>query len=156
MLMKPRMHTDQRGCGARRLVNIHVYASLALVLLVGCSDGGPTTVPVYGEVTFNKSAPPAPGAVYFAPVKAAQGLPNRPVVARFGEDGSYVATSYEKGDGLVPGEYRVRVECWKTPPGMGGNASGVNYVGEGFEPPELVVTSEDDEIEFNLDVPLGP
>jgi hypothetical protein len=129
----------------------------AVFLLAGCGSDGPTTVPVGGQITFDGEPPPADGAVYFAPIKVAAGFPRRPGRARFGQDGSYEATSFADGDGLVPGEYRVSVECWKSPPGTGpGGGAGVSYVAPGFDPPNLVVTEENGSIEYDLDVTLRP
>ena len=41
-------------------------------------------------------------------------------MAKFGTDGAYAATTYEPGDGLLPGKYKVAVECYETPPNMEG------------------------------------
>ena len=131
---------------------------LALIVTIGCGSDRPTTIPVRGEITFGGGPPPAEGAVFFAPIEVEEGYPRRPGRARFNQEGVYEATSFEDGDGLVPGEYRVSVECWKTPPGMGGPgaAAGVSYVGPGFDPPNLVVAEDKGPIEFNLEVPVGP
>ena len=37
-----------------------------------------------------------------------------------GEDGVYAATTYEPADGLLPGKYKVAIECYETPPNMEG------------------------------------
>jgi hypothetical protein len=127
---------------------------LTLLVAAGCSGDGLTTVPVRGKITFGGGPPPAEGAVFFAPLEVEPGFPRRPGRARFGVDGTYAATSFEQGDGLVPGTYRVSVECWQTPPGMGGSA-GVSYVGASFDPPNLVVSEEQGPIEHDLEVPLA-
>jgi hypothetical protein len=146
------------NCKAARWWAVFPLAGAALVASLGCGGDGPETIPVHGKVTFGGGPPPAEGAVFFAPLSVEAGAQRRPGRARFGLDGAYEATSFEPGDGLVPGEYRVTVECWKTPPGMGGagGTSGVSFVGRGFEPPTLVVASDQDSVEFNLEVPLGP
>jgi hypothetical protein len=107
---------------------------------------------VSGQITFDSESPPREGAVYFAPIQAEEGYPKRPGRAMFGLDGDFVATSYEPRDGLVPGEYRVNVECWKTVPGPG--SLGVSYVNEKFAPDNLVISSDQRRVEFNLDVPI--
>jgi hypothetical protein len=129
-----------------------------LLSFSGCGNDRPTTIPVGGRITFGGGPPPAAGAVFFAPIDAEAGYPRRPGRAMFDEEGSYEATSFEEGDGLVPGEYRVSVECWKSPPGMGGAGAtgGVSYVGPGFDPPNLVVPVDQDRVEHDLEVPLGP
>jgi hypothetical protein len=108
---------------------------------------------VRGTVTFDNGPPPAEGAVFFAPIAAEKGYPRRPARARFGRDGTFAATSFEPGDGLVPGEYRVSVECWKVVPSMGG--PGVSYVGSSFAPENLVVNVDQRRVDWNLDVPLA-
>ena len=87
--------------------------------LAGC--GNPHgTVKVSGTVSVDGAAPPGPGRVTFSVVEPGPGFPNRPAMGEFGTDGKYQATSFEDGDGLVPGSYKVKVECYQTPPNMEG------------------------------------
>ena len=72
-----------------------------------------TVVKVVGEW-------PASGKLFFAPVEPAEGYPRRPGSATFDTRGQFVASTWRDGDGLTPGSYRVRVECWRVPPTMGG------------------------------------
>ena len=90
-----------------------------LLVAVGCGNEH-GTVKVSGSVTVGGSSPPGPGTITFTVVEPASGFPNRPAMAKFDEDGSYAATSYEPGDGLLPGKYQVAVECYETPPNMDG------------------------------------
>jgi hypothetical protein len=41
-------------------------------------------------------------------------------MAKFKADGAYVVTTYDPGDGLLPGTYSVAIECYETPPNMEG------------------------------------
>lgn len=85
-------------------------------------------------VTVAGEDPPGPGVVTFTVVKPAEGFPNRPAMAKFGEDGEYSATSFEPGDGLLPGEYAISIECYETPPNMEGKPV-VSYISEKYMKP---------------------
>jgi hypothetical protein len=80
----------------------------------------------------------------------AEGLPNRPGRADFDTSGKFVARSFQDGDGLVPGRYRVLVECWKVVPVDG--KPGVSYIASGYAPPELVVDRESGALTYDLNV----
>ncbi len=128
-----------------------VLCSVVLAL-VGCADSNlPVTVPVSGTVTFNGGPCPAAGTIRFAPLAADPGLPRRPGRADFDVDGKYIARSFREDDGLVPGKYRVLIECWKTPPANG--QAGSSYIQSGFEPPELSVTRSGDSVVYDINVP---
>lgn len=89
---------------------------LPLVLfLLGCGDPGPEIVPVKGTITYGGGPWPAAGGVLLAPVEAAAGQPVVPTIVTLAQDGSFIAES-SVGAGLVPGKYRVGVECWELPP----------------------------------------
>ena len=90
----------------------------ALALLSGCGGRGVEQIQVTGTVTFDGGAMPGPGTIYFTPVTAPEGTPLRPGTARFEADGSYIAGSFEDGDGLFPGTYKVAFHCWEVSPNM--------------------------------------
>ncbi len=104
--------------------------------LCGCGKSGPETVVVKGKVTLGGGPWPKPGVLYFTPVKPAEGMPSRPAPAHFDSDGNFTVTSFRKGDGLVPGTYKVGVECWEVPPSMETNVAGKSYVAEKFQSPQ--------------------
>ena len=137
-----------RGSGA-----FHTLAASLLVLGVcGCGKSDrPLTVPVRGKVTFGGGPCPQSGNIRFAPLEVAEGLPRRPGRADFDTNGEYRVTSYQENDGLVPGKYRVLVECWKVPPADG--KLGVSYIEPSFQPPELAVESQSDSVTFDIDIP---
>jgi hypothetical protein len=87
-----------------------------LSLLGGCGSDRPKTVKVTGRVTFRGESMPGPGVLYFVPMDVAEGLPHRPGTARFEQDGRFAVGSFEMDDGLVPGDYRVHVQCWEVAP----------------------------------------
>ena len=125
----------------------------ALISIAGCcGPSRPTTIPVRGTITFGGNPPPAEGAIYFAPIRVAEGFDKRPGRARFDTSGKFDATSFADGDGLVPGTYRVRIECWKSPPTMG--APGNSYVPPDFTPPDLDLMTASGRQTYDVDVPL--
>lgn len=62
----------------------------------------------------------------------ASGSPGRPATGDFDTDGRVVVTSIKKGD-LLPGKYKIGVECWETPPQMNGTARPKSYVPKRFQ-----------------------
>jgi hypothetical protein len=88
--------------------------------LGGCGPQRPETVRVSGRVLCNGQPLPKPGVVYFAPVEAAEGFTLRPGKGEFDERGYFSATTWESGDGLMPGRYKVAFDCWERPPSAEG------------------------------------
>jgi len=125
------------------------------VVLTGCGPDRPETIRVQGTVTFDGKAAPAEGMVYFAPVEAAEGLPRRPGQGPFDTSGEYDVTSFGEGDGLVPGSYRVRVECWKVPPSMESPGAAESYVAADYEPETIEISADSGSQTIDLDVPLA-
>ena len=132
-----------------------VPCALCFVLLLGCGNSDlPQTVPVQGRVTFAGGDCPGPGTVHFAPLEASEGFSRRPGRADFDTDGRFTVRSFGDSDGLVPGRYRTRVECWKEAPANG--KPGVSYLPDDFETPELVIRSDTrGPIEVTYDVPAA-
>jgi len=96
-----------------------VVVQCLLALLGGCGPDVPKCIPVSGKVTFEGGKPPGPGFIYFN-TDSQGGGSTRPGTAEFDADGNYTAKSFIPGDGLLPGKYVLRVDCWKTPPNMDG------------------------------------
>lgn len=88
--------------------------------LAGCGNGMPQTVKITGMVTFDGKAPPGPGIVYFLPKESAEGFPLRPATGEFGANGFYRTTTFEQNDGVMPGKYKMYIECWEQEPNMEG------------------------------------
>ena len=128
--------------------------SAAVFPFVGCSDGR-GLVPVKGRITFDGAQPPKAGRLNFAPATAAEGYPRRPGQASFDSEGKFEATSYQPGDGLTPGTYRVNVICVEHDPApVPGGFEAVTYVAPGYQGQEVVVSAGSKPIELNFDVPL--
>lgn len=81
----------------------------AVVLMVGC--GGRATVPVRGTVTCG-DRPLHYGQAMFQPTDPSVG---RPALATIERNGSYAATTFAPGDGLVPSEYRIAIDAAPPP-----------------------------------------
>lgn len=127
-----------------------------LLALGGCGDELPRRVPVLGQVTFDGSACPAKGTVYFLPVEGAEGFPVRPATAEFGTDGQFRVATFDAGDGLMPGKYQMHVECYATPPNMEGKPV-ISHVPQKYQSAltsgfELEITADMRSKEVNLDV----
>ena len=84
------------------------------------SSNRPRTVKITGRVTVNQQLPPGRGTIYFSPLESAPGFPKRPALAEFDEQGQYSVTTFEPGDGLLPGRYALVIHCWKVQPTVGG------------------------------------
>jgi hypothetical protein len=96
---------------SRRLVSI-AGLLLTTVLVAGCGRSGPTTIPIRGEVTF-KGAPlkdVPQGLVHYIP-KSSDG---RQASGRLQPDGSFVLTTLQNGDGVMPGEYDIVVSAYSA------------------------------------------
>lgn len=127
----------------------------ALGLAAGCGPTGPKTVPVSGKVTLDGGTVPGPGFIYFTTEGGGESV-SRPGTAEFAADGSYRAKTFTDGDGLLPGKYLLRVDCWKTAPNMEGKPVA------SFLPPkyqdasksnlELTVKPDDKSVTFDIDL----
>ena len=113
-------------------------AAAVFPLIAGCGKSGPPMVRVEGRVTFHGAAPLKPGKITFAPIESAEGLPKHHGTADFDTNGDFVVTTFNKGDGLIPGKYRVDIKCWKKNPTPATMISD-NYVPRSYRPPELVI-----------------
>lgn len=146
----------------------HQYAvwmvAAAAVIQAGCGGNPYGAVPVSGGITFAGQRPPADCVVYFLPSTqrdaGTNALPPRPGRGFAGKDGLFVVSSFKEGDGLLPGTYDVRVECWRTPP-QASHATpdvikGASFVPVAFTPPPLTVQPGQAAIRYDLDVPAPP
>ncbi len=132
---------------------LYLFTVLLISLLAGCGPDRPQTVAVGGKVTFDGGPPPAAGMVYFAPLEPAEGFPRRAGQAAFDASGQYEATSFEPGDGLRPGKYRVRVACWRQAPML--ETDGVSYVAADASLADLELSVDSRGVEYDIDVPLA-
>jgi hypothetical protein len=138
-----------------KLLRTSAIALLAAIVLTGCGKGLPT-IPVTGRVSFAGGAPPARGSITFMPLEAKAGMPRRPGSGKFSpEDPTFTITSFNRGDGLVPGRYAVNISCYTSPPSSAKPETFVtlNAVPQDWKPEELVVKEDSDALEVSYDVP---
>ena len=132
----------------------YVFAVIACILTTGCSDRGMPTTKVSGKITFNGGPPPETGTIAFSlvPGTGKKELPYRPGSSPFGTDGKFVVNSFAKGDGLLPGTYKVRITCLSGPPSMG-PLEKLSYVPLDWTPDELVIIGDEGSVSVEYDVP---
>ena len=137
-------------------------AQFLFVVLAGC--GGPdypTTVPISGRVTLDGENWPTEGEIYFLPLDPAGDFPRRAATSKFSASGHFDSpTSWQEGDGIVPGKYKVYVMCWKVRPTSTGPPP-VSYVAEKYQSgatSDLIVdiAMESANEEFLWDFPSNP
>ena len=139
--------------------------ALCAVLLCfasGCGDAGIPLVKVTGRVTRDGANWPRPGVIYFAPLGKIENIPQRPGKAIFGSDGKFQAGTFATGDGLIPGKYRINIECWEHPPSMDAHAPPAkshvpaNFPSDRSSRFEITIDPQTKGVvELNLDVPMS-
>jgi hypothetical protein len=94
---------------------------VAPALLTGCGGSGrEETFPARGRVVLD-GKPPVHALVVLHPLDG-NGRQDRPRPhGKVAEDGTFVLTTYEPGDGAPRGEYAVTVEWWLASKGRGGD-----------------------------------
>jgi hypothetical protein len=81
---------------------------------MGCGSSGPDMVPLRGEVTLDGEPlrDVTQGIVRYTPKQS--GGPTREASARIQPDGTFEMTTFQKGDGVVAGEYSITVSAYST------------------------------------------
>ena len=128
------------------------------LLLCGCGSKGPNLVPVREEITWDGGPWPKPGTLSIVPAEADAGVPRRPASADFDTEGKFAVTTFTPGDGLLPGKYRIGVNCWEVPmtmanPAPGKNAAPLKYRSPETSGLELTVEAGKSLTGLQLDVP---
>src|SRR5580658_10216616 len=93
-----------------------VVAVLSLALLGGCakSDGkGPKLTQVTGRVIFKNEGVTA-ASIFFVP-DADKGNRGDMATAILGADGSFRMETYPKGEGVIPGAYKIKLDLGRRP-----------------------------------------
>ncbi|NLE37617.1 MAG: DUF4198 domain-containing protein [Pirellulaceae bacterium] len=75
---------------------------LLAAAMIGCGDGRPRRVPVSGQVLID-GEPLTHGQIRLTPANA------RPATAEIAPDGRFTLTTFDEGDGVVPGVHPVSV-----------------------------------------------
>ena len=134
-----------------------VLIACCLLSIPGCGPDRPDTVGVSGRLTYGGGDWPKPGRVFLTPLEPAEGFPRRAGKADFDTDGRFRVGTWEDDDGLMPGTYRVSIECWRKPPSMG-NPDALSYVPlelriASRSPWEIKVAVDGAPVEIERDVP---
>jgi hypothetical protein len=87
---------------SRALYGAVLFVALGVVANLGCGDGRPKRVPVSGQVLID-GQPLTFGFVRFAPPDS------RPSTGQLDQNGNFVLTCFEPGDGAVIGKHKVTV-----------------------------------------------
>lgn len=97
--------------------SFYLLVLFAVGVTAGCGGASrPSTYPVTGTVTF-QGTPVAGAMVSFSPADA--GTEARAAMGITDEQGNYSLTTFESGDGAMPGSYKVKVAKYDqsaTPP----------------------------------------
>jgi hypothetical protein len=151
-----------RGVNGRRFVVSCRFAAAALCLLLlllfpGCKREGPEVVPVEGVITLGGGPWPKPGVLYFLPERPAPGMPCRPATGSFDTSGNVTVSTFKRGDGLIPGKYRIDLEFGDIPPEPGSRTQAKSPLPTRYRsaaPGGLTVTVEPNQrvARFKLDI----
>jgi hypothetical protein len=95
-------------------------------------------VRVNAQVSFEGREFPQHCKVYFSPIEVPEGLPKRPAAGRPDKEGRLSATSWKKGDGLVPGTYEVTIQYYDPKPGAD-LTSDDGWVGKSHQVEDLLI-----------------
>ncbi len=125
------------------------FIAVCALLCLGCariSEDLPETVPVTGTVTYQSK--PVPGAnVMFYPEEG-----RKPAVGTTDENGVYSLTTFEKGDGAIPGTHTVTVTAYDSTDQGASMASLVpeKYASPTASPLQVTVEQGSNEIPLEL------
>jgi hypothetical protein len=142
-----------------RLWLLFAFSSSSCWAFAGCGGSHDLPlVPVSGTVTFEGGPAPAPGTLSFSqsPGSGVPGLPSRPGRASFDADGKFAVTTFQEGDGLLPGTYRVTIVCLDGEPGGARPREMITFIPLDYRPDDLVIEEGQDSVVVNYDVPLNP
>lgn len=123
--------------------------------LAGCGDGDQfETAPVSGTVTLN-GEPVTAGTIMLSPISDGDSqLTGKGAAGPVQEDGSFVLTTYEEGDGAILGKHRLAYAAPMTaqaaPAGAHGGPARSPYYGAKPKTTEVEITSSDNVLEVEL------
>jgi hypothetical protein len=132
--------------------HLFLLLGLCLSMLTGCGDDRPSRVPVSGKVTID-GQPVTSGSVSFQPQLG------RVAGGQLDEQGRFTLTTFDKGDGCVPGKHAVTVHSTEQ---LNGNTIRWNvpkkYKNKSTSGLEVTVDGPTDnlEIELTWDGKKGP
>jgi hypothetical protein len=127
-----------------------LLCACAFVFAGGCGEdtkGRVATIPVTGTVKV-AGEPLKKGTITFVPVSGTNTASGEI------QGGAYSLTTYSKGDGAPPGDYRVSISAWLKEPEMGKPAERAiaeKYFNAEASGLTATVSKQSQKIDFNLD-----
>ncbi|WP_339728059.1 hypothetical protein [uncultured Gimesia sp.] len=109
----------------KRLTCLFFLIPMLPFLLAGCSGNErPKTIPVTGTVTIDGKLLPK-GTVTFQPKSSSEGNVKRPAIGQIDTTGRVQLSTFEAGDGVLPGSYAVVITAFENDPTAEEYAAGV-------------------------------
>ncbi len=135
-----------------------VIGPFLLLLSIGCSGSeNPQTIIASGIVTID-GQPMTKGTVTFQPVLSEIGNLKRPATGQIDSSGRFQLSTFQDGDGLLPGKYHVVITAFENAPTAEEYAAGAkrkSLIPEKYGNPatsglEVIVTDSSNEFTFEL------
>lgn len=129
---------------------VFVKYTLVLVLAIfvaGCNRS--PVVPVTGTLSFEDRELPEVCRLSFIPTNKAEGVPIRPNGANMEPDGNYTLTEYKGVEGLMPGNYQVRVTYFDLKPKGNPDREG-DWKEQNYDAGELMVEEGAGAVEHHI------
>lgn len=135
-----------------------IFGAFILSLIFGCGPKLPETGTVWGHVTYNGEAVASDlnknveCEIQFWPEDG-----RRPARGHLDENGDYRLDSFGKGDGAIPGQYKVAIKAVKAHPPAGGKGGRLEWlVSKTFSQTSssgLTATVKKGDNEINFEIP---
>ena len=127
--------------------------ALASLLPIGCGSADSDLVPLKGRVTLDGGPWPVPGFITFAGE-------SRPLSVPFDQQGNFEASAYQGKKGVVPGTYKIGIECYEVQPTFDNPEAGKSVVPEKYQNPgtsglEVTLELGSPVTDYKLDIPTS-
>lgn len=145
----------RRTCGGPTLRMVIPAGLLCTALLAGCGEERVPVVPVRGHVNVNGE--PAEGAQVFLHPQGHTLPEHVGPIGTVDASGKFTIGSYEKADGVPPGEYVATVQWLKVVEQDGGAGRGPNVLPKEYAKPDsspLKVSVKDAPVELPIDIEI--
>lgn len=94
---------------SQRSLNVLILAAVVAWGVTGCGPARPATLPATGEVTYNGQPVSGAQVMFLSP-------DGRPANATTDAAGKFTLTTFEEGDGALPGTHQVTINKHTTLP----------------------------------------
>jgi len=110
----------------KRIDWIHAFMAFAVFTPVGCNLGGPPDMVAIRGKVFYDGKPMKEGTVIYTPREPGQG---RQASGGIQPDGTFVLTTFKKGDGVKKGQYNISIYALEPHPGEPKSREAVEAMG---------------------------